>query len=146
MSLQCPLGKCQTPPIDTEAIKRDGWRDQGILVVHQDDTRLDWVQRESGVCCDITQIDASPVVSAILAAAESLLGDVAARMLRAVLPEIKTIDVLTPQSLAYDCMDESDFCLLWDGICGHLVARYWPQLTAEQVTEMADLMPHSEGI
>lgn len=104
------------------------------------------LQRESGVCCDITQIDASPVVSAILAAAESLLGDVAARMLRAVLPEIKTIDVLTPQSLAYDCMDESDFRLLWDGICGHLVARYWPQLTAEQVTEMADLMPHSEGI
>ena len=47
MTLQCPLGKCQTPPIDTEAIKRDGWRDQGILVVHQDDTRLDWVQRET---------------------------------------------------------------------------------------------------
>ena len=47
MTLQCPLGKCQTPPIDTKAIKRDGWRDQGILVVHQDDTRLDWVQRES---------------------------------------------------------------------------------------------------
>ena len=47
MSLQCPLGKCQTPPIDTEAIKRDGWRDQGILVVAHDDTRLDWVQRET---------------------------------------------------------------------------------------------------
>ena len=47
MSLQCPLGKCQTPPIDTEAIKRDGWRNQGILVVAHDDTRLDWVQRET---------------------------------------------------------------------------------------------------
>ena len=47
MSLQCPLGKCQTPPIDTEAIKRDGWRNQGILVVKHDDTRLDWVQRET---------------------------------------------------------------------------------------------------
>ena len=46
MTLQCPLGKCQTPPIDTEAIKRDGWRNQGILVVHQDDTRLGWVERE----------------------------------------------------------------------------------------------------
>ena len=46
MTLQCPLVKCQTPPIDTEAIKRDGWTNQGILVVAHDDTRLDWVQRE----------------------------------------------------------------------------------------------------
>ena len=46
MSLQCPLGKCQTPPIDTEAIKRDGWRDQGILVVAHDDSRLGWIERE----------------------------------------------------------------------------------------------------
>ena len=36
MTLQCPLGKCQPVPIDAEAIKRDGWRDQGILVVHQE--------------------------------------------------------------------------------------------------------------
>ena len=47
MTLQCPLGKCQPVPIDTEAIKRDGWRDHGILVVAHDDTRLDWVQRET---------------------------------------------------------------------------------------------------
>ena len=47
MSLQCPLGKCQPNPIDSEAIKRDGWNRQGILVVSRDDQRLDWVQRES---------------------------------------------------------------------------------------------------
>lgn len=47
MSLQCPLEKCQPNPIDSEAIKRDGWTNQGILVVAHDDTRLDWVQRES---------------------------------------------------------------------------------------------------
>ena len=51
MTLQCPLGKCQTPPIDTEAIKRDGWRDQGILVVHQDDTRLDPQRWDDTVQC-----------------------------------------------------------------------------------------------
>lgn len=103
------------------------------------------LQRESGVCCDLVTMNASPIVTAILAAAESLLGEVPARMLRAVLPEISTIDVLTPQSLSYDCMDESDFRMLWDGICGHLVSRYWPQLTADQITEMAELMPQNEG-
>ena len=57
MTLQCPLGKCQPVPIDAEAVKRDGWVKQGILVVSRDDTRLDWVQRESvrlpsfGVVC-----------------------------------------------------------------------------------------------
>lgn len=47
MTLQCPLGKFQPVPIDTEAVKRDGWVKQDILVVSRDDTRLDWVQRES---------------------------------------------------------------------------------------------------
>ena len=47
MTLQCTLGKCQPEPIDAEAIKRDGWNRQGILVVSRDDTRLDWVQRET---------------------------------------------------------------------------------------------------
>ena len=103
------------------------------------------LQRDSGVCCDVQSIDATPVVSAILAAAESLLGAAAARMLSSVLPEIRTIDVLTPASIAFDCMDESDFRILWDGICGHLVARYWPTLTIDQITAMAELMPHNEG-
>ena len=31
---------------DPEFIKRDGWRDQHILVVAVDDARLDWVERE----------------------------------------------------------------------------------------------------
>ena len=103
------------------------------------------LQRESGVCCDLLTISAAPVVTAILAAAERLLGEVPTRMLRAVLPDIQVIDALTPQSISYDCMDESDFRILWDGICGHLIARYWPQLTVEQITEMAELMPSSEG-
>ena len=103
------------------------------------------LQRESGVCCDLVTINASPVVSAILAAAESLLGSVAARMLGSVLPEIQYIDVLTPQSLSYDCMDESDFRVLWSGICAHLIQRYWPQMTEDQITAMAELMPQHEG-
>jgi hypothetical protein len=103
------------------------------------------LQREAGVCCDIQTIDAAPVINEILNAAEPMLGEMATRMLRSVLPEIKTIEVLTPQSLAFDCMDESDFRILWSAICRHLVVRYWPQLNEQEVTRMAELMPHNEG-
>lgn len=33
-------------PSETEAIKRYGWRDQGVLVVSADDNRLTWPERE----------------------------------------------------------------------------------------------------
>jgi hypothetical protein len=29
-----------------EAIKRDGWREQGILVISTEDQRLDWMERQ----------------------------------------------------------------------------------------------------
>lgn len=112
------------------------------LTSHEAIKRL---QREAGVCCEVQQIEASPVVEAILAAAEQLMGVTATKMLRAVLPEIKTIDVTIATSIAYDTMDESDFRQLWSGICAHLAERYWPQLTTEQITQMAELMPQSEG-
>lgn len=31
---------------DPEAVKRDGWRDQGLLAVSIDDHRLTWPERE----------------------------------------------------------------------------------------------------
>ena len=31
---------------DPEQIKRDGWREQGLLAVAEDDTRLSWPERE----------------------------------------------------------------------------------------------------
>ena len=33
----------RTPPED---LKRDGWREQGILVITEDDQRLTWPERE----------------------------------------------------------------------------------------------------
>ena len=44
-SYRCALGR-GTSREDPEAIKREGWRDQKILVISPDDTRLDWVERE----------------------------------------------------------------------------------------------------
>lgn len=103
------------------------------------------LQRESGVFCHVSQIDAAPVVSAILAAAQSVLGEVPTRMLAAVLPEIKTIELQEAQSMAFDSLDESDFRQFWSGICEHLIARYWPSLTIEQITEMAEMLPQRES-
>ena len=43
---RCPLGRLQPQASDLEAIKQTGWRDQHILVVSEEDARLDFVERE----------------------------------------------------------------------------------------------------
>ena len=43
---RCPLGRMQLEPTDLEEIKTSGWRDQHILVVAENDDRLDFVERE----------------------------------------------------------------------------------------------------
>lgn len=43
---RCPLGRLQTQTTDLEAIKQSGWQDQHILVVSEQDDRLDFVERE----------------------------------------------------------------------------------------------------
>lgn len=43
---RCPLGKFQPDTKDLEAIKQQGWREQGVLVVSQNDQRLDWMERQ----------------------------------------------------------------------------------------------------
>ena len=43
---QCPLGRIQPQVADLDAIKEQGWRDQHILVVNVEDTRLDFCERQ----------------------------------------------------------------------------------------------------
>ena len=43
---QCPLGRLQHQVTDLDAIKEQGWRDQHILVVNAEDTRLDFCERQ----------------------------------------------------------------------------------------------------
>ena len=43
---RCPLGRLQPQTTDLETIKQTGWRDQNILVVSEQDDRLDFVERE----------------------------------------------------------------------------------------------------
>lgn len=43
---RCPLGRLQPDVTDLDAMKRNGWRDQHILVVNESDERLDFIERE----------------------------------------------------------------------------------------------------
>ena len=45
-SYRCPLGRLQPQTTDLDAIKQTGWREQHILVVSEQDDRLDFVERE----------------------------------------------------------------------------------------------------
>ena len=42
---RCPLGR-STQRVGPDSIKREGWREQRILVVGANDDRLDFVERE----------------------------------------------------------------------------------------------------
>ena len=41
-----PLGRMQATPMDVEAAKRQGWRNQHILVISDEDERLDFLERQ----------------------------------------------------------------------------------------------------
>ncbi len=43
---RCALNKTQPAAMDLDAIKRSGWQDQHILVVSDQDERLDFIERE----------------------------------------------------------------------------------------------------
>lgn len=82
------------------------------------------LQLESGICCETVEMDASPVISALLEAAEAVLGAGARKVLAAVLPEIRTIPVNVAQSLAFDAMEEEDFASFFKGITAWIGDHY----------------------
>ena len=43
---RCPLGRLLPMSPDLDAIKQSGWQEQRILVVHADDSRLDFLEQE----------------------------------------------------------------------------------------------------
>lgn len=47
---------------------------------------------------------------------------------------------LTPRSLSFESMDESEFKEVIAGFCQHIVKHYWTTLTPEQVEDMAGVM------
>lgn len=93
------------------------------------------IQVEADVCCEVIEMDATPVVTALLDASEALLGAGARKVLAAVLPEIKTIPVKIARSMAYDEMDDDEFALLFKGVTNHIDVHYGPSLTADVKAE-----------
>lgn len=71
------------------------------------------LQSESGVCCVEEVFD---------------------------LPGFGTITRKVPESIAFDEMPEERFIELWTGVCRHIVAKYWPTLTEDQVGHQAELI------
>lgn len=45
-----------------------------------------------------------------------------------------------PQSLSFESMDQSEFYELVRAMCNHISMKYWPELSADEIKEMADLM------
>lgn len=43
---RCALGRLQPQVRDLEAVKREGWREEHILVISDEDQRLDFLERE----------------------------------------------------------------------------------------------------
>lgn len=84
---------------------------------------LKQVQLDSGTCCEMVEMDATPVVAALLDAAEAVLGKGARKVLSWVLPEIRTIPVKVTQSVAFDSMEE-DFAVFFKGITAWIGDHY----------------------
>jgi hypothetical protein len=53
----------------------------------------------------------------------------------------RMIVVQIPQSMSFESMDQGRFSELYKGLCDHVATVYWPELDAEQIEEMAAMMP-----
>ena len=56
------------------------------------------------------------------------------------MPGVGPVEYRTPDSLAYENMDEGEFNEAFDGFKKAVVHRYWPDLTEEKIHAMAELM------
>jgi len=53
------------------------------------------------------------------------------------------VEYFVPQSLSFASMDQGRFYEVFTAMCRHVSEKYWPDLTAEQVAEMAETMPEA---
>ena len=52
-----------------------------------------------------------------------------------------TIVQRIPISLSFESMEQGEFEQVYRGMCRHLATTYWPSLSADEVAQMAELMP-----
>lgn len=77
------------------------------------------LQAESGVYCDREEFD---------------------------IPGLGRLSRQVPQSLSFDSMGEEVFQDFWRQCCAYLVAKDWPSLTEERLTEMAEFETFRETV
>ncbi|WP_447593577.1 hypothetical protein [Aquipseudomonas campi] len=77
-------------------------------------TTIKKLQLDAGVCCTYEAFD---------------------------IPDLGRVMRLIPESIAFDYMTEERFKEFWRGICQHLIAVYWPNMTEEGIEQMTCLMP-----
>ena len=54
------------------------------------------------------------------------------------IPGLGAVEQRIPQSLSFDSMDEGEFKGIARAFCRHIADQYWPDMTAEQVEQMAE--------
>lgn len=59
------------------------------------------------------------------------------------LPVIGQITYRVPRSLSYASMDQAEFEKTIRGMSEYIAREYWPDLTPEQIEEMAEAMPEA---
>lgn len=68
-------------------------------------------------------------------------GDIACERMMVNLKGFGMVEVRMPQSLSFESMDEGAFRETYAAMCGHVSKTYWPDLSPEQIAEMAETMP-----
>lgn len=103
------------------------------------------LQLESGVCCEFDEIDARPVIRAVLAMVQFLVGKRTYAKLARNLPAIATVPVKRAESLAYDEMEQDRFEQLFDGITEYIGVHYAHVMLDEVRAEFWDMAGRNRG-
>lgn len=90
------------------------------------------LQLEAGVCCEQAEIDARPVIAAVLAVVDTAVGRRTFKKLSKLLPIIETVPVKSAESLAFDDMEQDRFEQLFDGITEH-IGKHYSQVMLDEV-------------
>jgi hypothetical protein len=56
-------------------------------------------------------------------------------------PGVGFVEVRIPQSLAFESMDDGEFAETFRGLARHVAETYWPDLSPEEIEQMAEVMP-----
>lgn len=111
-------------------------------------TVLKRLQVEGNIGCDEMAVDILTVWPVVVDWVRANLGAPFATVLSSALEALHAgaakVPVRIPRSLSFESMDEGEFSAMFKAFANYVSAKYWPELTAEQIIEMARAMPEEE--